>query len=202
MMKQAILKTLTIAALIASVSTQRPVRAEATLSLPSPAATKGMKEFFQGDMDAALNSLNAGIQANPQDSQAYHNRAAVYMYKHSELNGESEEAAKKSEYLDKAFADTNQAIKIDPDNFFALKNRGTIRYWRGDLNGASSDYIKSYNIVPLPSTALLRGIVFARMGDKQSALALLHEAADGLKAQGSTKSYQMALDEIKKLEQP
>jgi tetratricopeptide (TPR) repeat protein len=219
MMKQAILKTLAIAILVASINSQRAVGAEvasekffllgsfsspnpAIIYSPSPSMIQGMKDFAKGDSTSALSSFNTAIQANPQDSQVYHNRSGVYIYMHLQLNGESEDAAKNSEYLDKALIDANQAVKLDPKNFFAWRNRGQIRGLRGDLYGASSDYIVSYNIFPLPATALLRGLIFARMGDKQSALALLYEASIGLKAQGKTDSYQMALDEIKKLEKP
>ena len=198
-MRRFILNTLATTALIASLSTPGFVQAQIEIISPSLMVIPWIHKIQQGDFRGAIEILNAAIKANPNDSQTYHNRSFCYFQLHIKLNGESQEVAKKSEYLDKALIDAEQAIKLDPNNFFAWVNRGNVRTLRGDLRDGISDYTKAYIIIPLPTIVFSRGRALARLGDKKAALADFEEAAAQFKAQGRTALYQATLDEIKQL---
>jgi tetratricopeptide (TPR) repeat protein len=177
------------------------IQPSAVISFPSSMVVDGLTKARLGDLKGAIESFNKAIQANPNDSQAYGNRSVIYGTLHMERHGESQKAAQKSDLLDKALSDADKAIQLDQDdaNFVAWGSRGRIYDLRGDLNGAIANYTHACNILCLPSTALLRGAVFKRLGDKSAALKDFEYAAEGFKTQGRTEAHQAALDEVKKL---
>jgi tetratricopeptide (TPR) repeat protein len=173
------------------------IQPSAVVSFPSPMVMDGLTKARLGNLKGAIESFNKAIQANPSDSQAYGDRSVIYGTLHMERHGESQ----KSDLLDKALSDADKAIQLDQDdaNFVAWGSRGRIYDLRGDLNSAAADYTHACNILCLPRTALLRGSVFKRLGDKDAAIKDFEYAASGFKTQGRSEEYQLALDEVKKL---
>lgn len=72
-----------------------------------------------------------------------------------------------------------QAIKLDPKDFYPLTWRGRLRAEQGDLAGALEDYGRSLELYGRSSeTYLFRGLMYAKMGKKAEAIADVKRALE------------------------
>jgi len=95
---------------------------------------------------------------------AYSNRCLAY-----EIRGDH----------DRAIADCDQAIKLDPKYARAYAGRGLVYEDKGDHDRAITDYGMAIELDPkLPAVYAKRGLVYAKKGDKQHAIADLSEAIE------------------------
>jgi Tfp pilus assembly protein PilF len=98
----------------------------------------------------------------PRDAQAYINRGLTYL--------------NKGDY-DRAIADFNEAIQIDPNNALAYANRGVIYHNKGDYDRAIADYTQAIQLDPKNAMAYYgRGDAFLNKGDNERAIANLNQA--------------------------
>lgn len=76
------------------------------------------------------------------------------------------------EGLDKATADYNQAIKLNPKYSLAYNNRGRVRQKRDDLAGAMADFNQAIKLNPKNAMAYRdRGNAKRKKGDLDGAIA-------------------------------
>jgi tetratricopeptide (TPR) repeat protein len=72
----------------------------------------------------------------------------------------------------KAVAEMTEAMRLDPDNSFYIKNRGLVYRASGDLNRAIADFSEAIRIRPDYATALVdRGIAYVAKRDFNQAIA-------------------------------
>ncbi|MBE9255857.1 tetratricopeptide repeat protein [Dolichospermum sp. LEGE 00246] len=95
----------------------------------------------------------------------------------------------------------NQAIKINPNDSFAYKQRGISRSNLGDEQGAILDFNQAIKINPNDSFAYnWRGTSRSHLGDKQGAIDDYNQAANFLLQQGDMKNYLEVLENIKRIQ--
>ena len=93
----------------------------------------------------------------PTYACAYNNRGRVYSFKRD---------------YDRAIAEYDQAIKLDPSLAMAYSNRGESRFNKGDLDGAFADFDAAIKRDPNYAMAYAnRGLVYYRKHDMAHALA-------------------------------
>jgi hypothetical protein len=89
-------------------------------------------------------------------SWAFYNRGIAY--------------AKKGD-LDRAIADFDQALRLDPDSTFALNNRGAAYARKGQYSEAIADFNEAIRLDPQSATAYNnRGTAYAKLGEYERAL--------------------------------
>jgi tetratricopeptide (TPR) repeat protein len=121
---------------------------------------KGDADLLAGNLDAAIAEFNRIIVLNltPQlASLAVMRRGNCYYAKHD---------------LDRAIADFDQALRLDPKNAGAYDNRANALEARGDMDDAIKDYNESLRLNPRNAYAYLnRGSFLIEQGDFAGALA-------------------------------
>jgi len=95
--------------------------------------TQGNDKKVHGDFKGALSDYTLAIARNPQNVQAYLDRATV-------LGLEGDQTG--------AVADDTKAIALDPKNAVAFSNRGNARTAKGDRSGALADYTQAITLDP------------------------------------------------------
>ena len=107
-------------------------------------------------------SINSGKWKGRHLAAFYSNRAAAY---HEQGD------------IDRAIADLNEAIRLDPKLAMALNNRGAAYNERGDNDRAIADYNEAIRIDPKFVMAFSnRGNAYSDKGDKDRAIADFNEA--------------------------
>ena len=77
---------------------------------------------------------------------------------------------KKNDY-DRAIADYNEAIRLDPSYATALRNRGKVRYKKDDYDGSIADLDKAIRLEPRNSDAYSdRANAYSDKGDHDRAI--------------------------------
>ncbi len=97
-------------------------------------AGRGHARAKLGDVPGAIADYDASIRINPRHGGHYEDRGRLY---YSELKDK-----------DKALADFNKALELDPNLFVAYTLRGTMRMMRGDMAGAIADSKKAAAMQP------------------------------------------------------
>ena len=111
---------------------------------------------------AELKALGSGRETPHDRAVALKNRGDAYADKGD---------------LDRAIADYNEAIRLDPKYAVALKNRGNMYDDKGDLDRAIADYNEAIRLDPQYAVAFNdRGNVYAAKGDLDRAIADYNEA--------------------------
>jgi tetratricopeptide (TPR) repeat protein/predicted aspartyl protease len=133
--------------------------------------------------EEVIPELDAWIAAHPKDEHlagAYNNRC----WARAELGVD----------LDKALADCNEALKLDPGNPNMLDSRGLVLLRTGDLDKSMADYNAALRLLPNAPNALYgRGLAELRKGmvaeghaDLAAATAINPKLPDEAKAVGLT----------------
>ena len=79
--------------------------------------------------------------------------------------------------LEKALADCNEAIRINPQEPHAYYNRGNIYLRRNELDRAISEYDQAIRVDPRKAWAYAnRGLAYERKGEKERAIADFRQA--------------------------
>ena len=131
-------------------------------SAPGGAVTfyQAAADYKAGRLDAAIKEYNQliALQLRPQDASiAVMRRGNCYYGKHD---------------LERAIADFDQAIRLDPKNGAAYDNRANALDARGDRDGALRDYTSALRLNPQNSYAYVnRGSLRMEQGDFTGALA-------------------------------
>ncbi len=130
-----------------------------------------------------LASLNASLQQNPQDIEAYVERGLL----HAKLDRQLA-----------AIADYTAVIQLDPNHALAYNNRAVAKINLKDYWGAYLDYTQVVRIRPNQAiTHNNRAVVRHRMGDCKGAIADLRIAAELFRQQGDQYNYQRTLANLK-----
>jgi tetratricopeptide (TPR) repeat protein len=131
----------------------------------------------------SLESLNATLQQNPQDLEAYVERGLL----HAKLNRHQA-----------AIADYTEIIRLDPNHALAYNNRAVAKLNLKDYWGAYQDYTQVVRIRPTQAiTHNNRAIVRQKLGDCKGAIADLRIAAELFRQQGDQYNYQRTLANLK-----
>jgi tetratricopeptide (TPR) repeat protein len=77
---------------------------------------------------------------------------------------------------DRALADLNEALRLDPDDDVALHERGWAYYKKEEYDRALADLTRALALVESPATYQVRGLVFLAKGDHDAAIADLKES--------------------------
>lgn len=96
-------------------------------------AKRGDAFFRDREYDRALEKYNEAIDWDPEISDAFCNRACIYL--------------EKAEY-DLALADCDRATLLNPSSAAAMCNRGTALLGKGDLGQAVSNYEHAMRLKP------------------------------------------------------
>ena len=109
-----------------------------------------------GQTDKALEEYNTAIKANPRSSMAFLGRGVLL-------------AVRKRAY-DRAIADFDRVLEIEPDNIEALVSRGDAFSQIGDMGRAMVDLNRAVALAPdNPTVLLTRGQVESRRGNPAGA---------------------------------
>lgn len=139
-------------------------------TFPAVAQTSAQWQFCTGNPDvnwdkqiATCSSLiQDGKETTKDTAGAYNNRGNAYTALRD---------------YDRAIADFNKAIELDPKNFGAFNNRGTAFRAKNDNDRALADYSAAIKLAPTFAVAYKnRGVVNFAKGDNDRAIADYSEA--------------------------
>ncbi len=145
----------------------------------------------KGDFKGAIADYTEAIRLNPNYANAYNDRGNARYYLGDKQG---------------AIADYTQALRFNPknDNSKAATyiSRALARIFSGDKQGARADLRQARLITSTdPDELYNSGIEQANSGDKQGAIPFFQKAAQIFRQQGKTVSYQITLDQIRRLQQ-
>lgn len=130
---------------------------------------RGIIYRHTGNPDQAIGSFDTAIHLNPNFARAYNNRGNAYADKgdynqairdyseairrqdrtmQSDFYLNRAETYKEIGALDKASADCDQAIRINPTDAKVYMNRASVRSAKGDYRGAASDLEQATRLSP------------------------------------------------------
>ncbi|MFH1228290.1 MAG: tetratricopeptide repeat protein [Planctomycetota bacterium] len=118
--------------------------------------SKGDNLFNAKRYDEALVEYNQVIKLDPNNYEAYNNRASIYCRKRN---------------FDKAIADFDEALRIQPENHRAYCNRGLAYAQKGDLDTAISDFTRSIGLKKNADAYGNRAYAYSLQGYYQKAIA-------------------------------
>ncbi len=104
--------------------------------------------------------------------------------------------------LDAALKDYDEALKLNPGDFFAFNNRANIRRDKGDIPGAIADYTEAVRLEPAYAAAFVnRGLVQERTGDLDNAKESFNAAlsAPAAKFRNSPGAHNIARERLRAL---
>ena len=165
---------------------------EATPSLQANqplAEAKGKAEETEGQRLAAVKEAEQERQARATDEEAKHKAEEVERERLAALKAGEERRHKAFELfssgkaylakddLDRAIADFDEAIRLNPQYSVAFFNRALAYNRKGDRDRAIADYGEAIRLDPRNAAALNnRGVIYKTSGDMERALADLNEA--------------------------
>jgi len=118
----------------------------------------------KGNNDQAITDSNKAIEIDPENADAYRERASVYGNKGD---------------LDRAIADYNKAIELFPDFADAFHDRGNIYTAKGEFDKAIFDFNQAIIIDPNYAEAFRdRGIVHDNKGELDQAISDYNKAIE------------------------
>ena len=133
----------------------KPSPSNRVMRMPMSCAVR--REVDKGDWDGAMADGTRAIKLNPDDLNAYINRAI---------------ARKAQGDLDGAIADCTKTIALKPDAVNAYVLRSAAKVAKGDLTGAIADSTKAIALKPDNAEAYVnRGVAKSAKGDLDGAIA-------------------------------
>jgi lipoprotein NlpI len=129
-----------------------------TAVLPGPARADVVQDCMAKRGDETIRACTEAIENPAGDlAWAFNNRGNAYRAKGD---------------FDRALADYNQAISLDPRYEFAYNGRGNVYSYKGDLDRALADYNQAITLDPKDALAYNgRGNVYRAKGDSGRAIA-------------------------------
>jgi Flp pilus assembly protein TadD len=171
----------------------------------------GFKFHKAGDRDGAAAAYTRAIELDPSLASAYYNRACINLMKKN-YDGLIRDATRALELghrsqanlycfrgtgwagkglFDKAVADQDKAIAVEPDHALAYNNRGNDYYRKGDMARATRDCSRSIALDPAsPLPWYNRGYVYYSLREYAKA------AADWRKAMELQPDYKAELEPL------
>lgn len=147
---------------------------------------QGIDKITAGDYRGAIEVFNRVLQSNPDDVEAYFNRALAY--------------AQVEDYQ-KAIVDYSRVLRLTPNDPDALTNRALARAQLEDYEGAIADYTKVIEVSPNNADAYYnRGLSRAQIDDDPIAIQDLQRAAELYAKEGKTTESQESLSVIRTLQ--
>src|ERR1700681_48480 len=161
MRPQAFAWSLVVAALVAiDIAAMAPAVAQSQQQLQWCNGKDGATPDQQIDSCTAV--IAAGKYSGHNLAIAFNNRGSGY--------------DKKNDY-DRAIADYDQSIRLDPNYATALRNRGKVRYKKDDYDGSIADLDKAIRIEPKNADAYIdRANAYSDKGDHDRAISNYNEA--------------------------
>jgi tetratricopeptide (TPR) repeat protein len=151
------------------------------------AAQKVEKKDYQG----ILADLDRAIQIDPNYAYAYAVRGTLKTVELQDVKG--------------GLTDLDRAIQLNPNNADVYLSRGYLKAEKlQDIQGGLVDYNRAIQLNPNNALAYYgRGVLkYARLRNRSGGIADIKQAATLFKQKGNTKDYQMAIDLLKKWQQP
>ncbi|MBD2740892.1 TonB family protein [Coleofasciculus sp. FACHB-1120] len=146
---------------------------------PEALLQQGLDKLDAGDYKAAVDLLSKVLEVNPNDTEAYYNRAVALV----EL-----------EDYKKAIADYSKVLQLDPQDDEAYLNRGLARTELEDDAGAIADYSEVIKLKPDQAEAYYqRGIAYAQLEEDNKAIEDLQKASELFATQGNPNQSKEAL---------
>lgn len=160
-----------------SISTAIALLSMPFVAVAAPDSTRNTTEPL------TIASLNAAIEQNPQDVDAYVQRGVLHARLQQNLP---------------AIADYTAAIRLDPNHALAYNNRAVAKLNLRDYWGAYLDYSQVVRIRPEQAiTYNNRATARHQLGDCKGAIADLRIAAELFRLQGDQFNYQRTLTNLK-----
>ncbi len=130
--------------------------------------TLGVSSYAADDWDNAIAQLTTAI-SDAKPNKAALDPAAIHFYRGTAYG-------KKGEF-DRAIADYNQAIKLNPKDAEAFNNRGVAYGYKGEYDRAIADYNQAIKLNPQLAEAFNnRGIAYYDKGEYDRAIADYNQA--------------------------
>jgi tetratricopeptide (TPR) repeat protein len=136
----------------------------------------------KGDLDRAITDYSTAIRLDPTYAEAYFRRGNQHAAKGQTEQfyidkGQAGRRKRMIAYCDRAIADYDQAIRLDPGNAELYRYRGLARTMRGDLDAAISDLTEAIRRDPRGIGFFVdRGRAYAKKGNLARAIADFEEA--------------------------
>ena len=158
--------------------------------------SRGNTDANAGVYDKAIADYNDAIKLDPKNILAFIGRGDAYTNR-GDTTAPSLTTTRRSDWTpralwplatgaspmqikatyDKALADHNEAIRLDPKSPFAFRNRGVVYAYKGDNDQAIADFNEAIRLDPKSALAFRnRGDAYMNKGDYGRALADYNEA--------------------------
>ena len=133
------------------------------LPLPSPATADDLYDCFAASGDAAIAACSRAIESRSRQPWITYNNRGWHYFKKGDI--------------DRAIADYNESIRLDPKYALAYNNRGWAYYDKGDIDRAFADYNEAIRLDPKYVFAYNnRGNAYRDQGDIDRAIADFNKA--------------------------
>ena len=130
--------------------------------------TLGVSAYAADDWDNAINQLTVALSVATPNKAAL-DPATIYLYRGNAYG-------KKKEY-DRAIADYNQALQLNPKYAKAFNNRGLAYYYKKEYDRAIAYFNQALLLNPKSAEAFYnRGIAYELKGDKVKAIESYRQA--------------------------
>jgi len=139
------------------------------------------EQRYPYDWELAISDFTTSIKYNYNLAYSYNNRGYAYADKYYE----------KHDY-NKALADYNEAIKIDPDNFTFIANRAKLFYDMENYKSAVDEYTKAINLKPD------NGFLYCMRGLSYSSLGKWENSFQGIATAAELESWNKIISDLEK----
>jgi tetratricopeptide (TPR) repeat protein len=139
-------------------------------------ALRGARYYARGDLDRALADFARRVELEPQNPEAYNLRGLLHEDRAARETGSGQvtlaATLAAAKHLERALADYDRAIELDPKYASAYVNRADVYRKNGDRERALADYGKAIELAPKYAVAYgQRALFYQQAGDVGRALA-------------------------------